>query len=159
MPEKEHIQPEPSGKRDGDPRGVAAQGRQFFDDVREWVELRVELFQLDVEERIQDAVNRVAQTVAVVVLMALALLFLAMAAAFALGEWMGSTALGFLVVAVVGFLAAIGVKSSRPAVAPRLFQGDDGKSKDDGKKSPRTETPRTETPRTDGRRAENGHVT
>jgi len=128
--EKEYMEPEPSAEPDDDASGVAAQGRQFFDDVREWVELRVELFQLDVEERIQDAINRVAQTVVVVLLLALALLFLAMAAAFALGEWMGSTALGFLVVAVVGFLAALGVKS-------RLFQGDNGK--ESGKDGRRTE--------------------
>ncbi len=126
-PKQGYKQPEDAGAPDPTPNGPLTQGRQFFDDVREWVELRVELFQLDVEERIQDAINRMAQAALVVVLMALALLFMAMAAAFALGAWMGSTALGFLVVAVVGLLAAIGVKSSRPKVAPRLFR-EDGQS-------------------------------
>ncbi|PIQ63243.1 MAG: hypothetical protein COV99_04185 [Bacteroidetes bacterium CG12_big_fil_rev_8_21_14_0_65_60_17] len=136
-PKSEHRPQGRTGTPEADPEGVAQQSRQFFSDIREWVELRVELFQVDLEERIQDVVNRMAQAAIVILLIGLALLFLAMAAAFALGEWTGSTALGFLIVAVIGFLVAVVVKSSRPRVAPRLFrEGDESGAARTDKKLP-----------------------
>lgn len=105
---------------DGPLTRLAHEIRSLVDDVKEWIELRLELFQLDVEDRIQAVANDILLIVLVLVLFAVAFLFLSLAAAFALGQWLGSNALGFLIVAVVFVLLGASIRRSRVDLASKV---------------------------------------
>jgi len=67
---------------------VAAESRALWDDLREWVDLRVQLIQIDIEERIEKALNDMLAALIVVVLVLFALFLLLQAAALWLaGPW------------------------------------------------------------------------
>ena len=99
---------------------LAHEVRSLIEDVKEWVELRLELFQLDVEDRIQAVANDILLIILVIVLFSVAFLFLSLAAAFALGQWLGSNALGFLIVAFVFVLLGASIRRSRVDVASKV---------------------------------------
>ncbi len=105
---------------DGPVSRLAHEFRTLVEDVKEWIELRLELFQLDVEDRIQAVANDILLIVLVLVLFSVAFLFLSLAAAFALGQWLGSDALGFLIVAVVFVLFGASVRRSRVDLASKV---------------------------------------
>ena len=116
---------------------ISDQTKGLVDDVKEWVDLRVKLVQIDLEERIETVANEALSTLLVVAVMAGALLFCLLAAAFGLGLLLNSTALGFTIVGMA--LAAAGWAIAR--FKPRLV----GRSrKPSGPK-------RAELKRTDGR--------
>lgn len=94
--------------------------RSLVEDVKEWIELRLELFQLDVEARVQSVANDILLAVLVLTLFTVALLFLALAAAFAIGEWLGSNAIGFLIVGVAFGLIATSIRSARVDLASKV---------------------------------------
>lgn len=94
--------------------------RSLVEDVKEWVELRIELLQLDVQDRVQAAANDILLTVLVITLFSVSLLFISLAAAFAVGEWLGSNALGFLIVGSVFGLLAASIRSSRVDLASKV---------------------------------------
>lgn len=86
---------------------VARIGRQtkgLFDDFTQWVELRLRLFQLDVQDKIKTKANEAAIKVAPFIVAALAGLFSLITAALFIGWWLGHPAWGFLIVTAVLFL-------------------------------------------------------
>ena len=89
----------PSGK--GIVERMALQSRGLVEDLTEWVELRLKLVQMDVEDRIDARVNRLVVLAAVALVGYLALLFMLVTIALALGAWLGHPAWGFLIVTVV----------------------------------------------------------
>lgn len=93
--------------------------RGLVEDVKEWVELRIQLFQLEVEERIEAKLNQgvLAGTVALVLL--LAVVFGLTALALGLGTWLGHPAWGFLAVAVLLGIGAAGLWAVRPRLVGR----------------------------------------
>jgi hypothetical protein len=94
--------------------------RSLVEDIKEWIELRIELLQLDVEDRVQAVANDILLVLFVLVLFFVAFLFLALAAAFALGQWLESEALGFLIVAVVFGLLGASIRRSRMDLATKV---------------------------------------
>lgn len=86
---------------------MAEQARGLVDDIKSWLELRVELTQLEVEDRVEEKVNAAAITAGLAALAGLTVLFLLVAAAIALGDVLGNAALGYL--AVAGFLLVVTV--------------------------------------------------
>jgi fatty acid desaturase len=69
------------------------------DDVKSWVDLKMQLTQLEVEARVEDKVNEATAGVLIAIIAALALVFLLIAAAIAIGNWLGNAVWGFLIVA------------------------------------------------------------
>jgi hypothetical protein len=84
---------------------MAEQARGLIDDIKSWLELRVELTQLEVEDRVEEKVNAVVVTAGLAGLAVVTALFFLVAAATALGDLFGNAALGYL--AVAGFLSLV----------------------------------------------------
>lgn len=99
---------------------IAAESKGLVDDVKEWVELRVQLLQMEIEERIETVANQVISVIAVAVLALFTALFLLLGAAQFLGEWLGRDAWGYLVVGVVLALVTVFIHSSKPRFIKRL---------------------------------------
>lgn len=93
---------------------IGQQTRGLVDDVKAWVELRMELTQIQVEDRVEERINEATSGVAVGLLGALGILFLLLAASMALGEWLGHLALGFLIVGGVIMLVTVVLHLMRP---------------------------------------------
>ena len=93
---------------------IVQETRGLVTDLKDWVDIRVQLFQVEIEERIEDAVGKVLSIVAVGVLFLFTAFFLLIASAEALGSWIGHTAWGYLVVGVTLGLITLIVHITRP---------------------------------------------
>jgi uncharacterized membrane protein YqjE len=105
---------------------IAQHTKGLAEDVTSWVELRLKLAQIEIEERIDAKVNDLAGKAVVAGLAALGALFalvtLALGAA-ALGVAIGlsqtlSLFLGFLLVTILLFVAALVFRSAKPRMIP-----------------------------------------
>jgi uncharacterized membrane protein YqjE len=85
---------------------IGSQTRALFGDVTSWVELRLRLFQLEVQERIQKKVDEAIIKVAPVVVGLLAGFFALITAALFVGWALGHPAWGFLVITGLLLLVA-----------------------------------------------------
>ena len=77
---------------------IADETRNLAADIKEWVDLRVQLAQMEIEERIDKITNQIIGLVVVVVVALFAVLFLLMALAIWIGGMLESEALGYVVV-------------------------------------------------------------
>ncbi len=77
------------------------QMQELVEDLRTWVELRLMLTQLEIEERIEARIRQLLVRVVIGVLVGLAVVFGLVAVALGLGSWLGHSGWGFLVVALV----------------------------------------------------------
>lgn len=102
------------GSEDGPLKRITGETRSLFDDLKEWVDLKIQLIQLDFEDRIRLAANQAALTAIVIVISLFALLFGLVAAGEALGAWFDSRSLGFLALAAVLVLVAVVIHLARP---------------------------------------------
>ena len=93
---------------------ISDQTKGLVEDVKEWVDLRVKLVQLDIEERVETIANEAISTLLVIAVAAGSLLFLLIAAAFAMGALFGSNALGFLAVGVVLAIVSWSIARFKP---------------------------------------------
>jgi len=121
-----------SGTEDGEGRGnpvsrIAGESRALFEDLREWVDLRVQLVQVDIEERIEKAANEVIAVIMVAVLGLFALAFLLHGLAIWLGGALGGTHWGYLIVAGVLALTTIALRSVKPDFMSRRQQAPSSK--------------------------------
>lgn len=76
------------------------QMQELVEDLRAWVELRLTLTQLEIEERIEARIRQLLLRLLVGMLAGLAVVFALVAAALGLGSWLGHPGWGFLVVAL-----------------------------------------------------------
>lgn len=88
---------------------LRGQVQELVEDLKTWVELRLALTQLEIEERIEAKIQQLLLRVLIGVLVGLAMVFALVAAALGLGSWLGHPGWGFLVVALVlaGFAAIL----------------------------------------------------
>ena len=87
---------------------LANESRALFDDLREWVDLRVQLVQVDVEERIEKAANEIITIMIVVVMALFTAVFLLHGVAVWIGSALGGMHWGYLIVAVfLGLLTLV----------------------------------------------------
>ena len=95
---------------------ITQQTRNLVDDVKSWVELKMTLTQMEIEEKVDEKVNEAVTGAVVAALFFLAALLGLTAAALGIGEWLGHPAWGFLI--VMGVLLIIGVilRASKPKV-------------------------------------------
>lgn len=80
---------------------ITDQTRGLVDDVKEWVDLRIRLVQMDLEEKFETAANQAVLALVLAGIGATSIFFALVAAAFGLGQLLGHTAFGFLAVSVV----------------------------------------------------------
>jgi hypothetical protein len=117
---------------------IALESRALFDDLREWVDLRVQLIQVDVEERIQQAANEIMSIVLVMVLALFTMVFLLHGVAVWLGSLLGGLHWGYLMVgAFLGCVTWV-VRRARPNHVKRIASLYRGPGPDS---APKTEDP------------------
>jgi uncharacterized membrane protein YqjE len=88
--------------------------QQLVEDLKRWVDLRIELVQVELEEQIQSKANEIALAVTLAVVAFLAVVFGLTTAALGLGAWLGHPAWGFLIVTVLLVLFAVVLRAARP---------------------------------------------
>lgn len=89
--------------------------QQLVGDLQEWVDLRIELAQMQLEERVEAKANEIALQVMVVGIVLLAVVFGLVTLALGLGAWLGHPAWGFLIVTVLLVGLAIVLRAAHPA--------------------------------------------
>ncbi|WP_072714562.1 phage holin family protein [Rhodothermus profundi] len=89
------------------------QTQELVEDLRAWVELRLTLTQMEIEERIETQIRRLLLRLLIGALAGLAAVFVLVAVALGLGAWLGHTGWGFLVVALGLMAVAAGLHFSR----------------------------------------------
>lgn len=104
------AQPGPSGKM----QRIAEHSQALVDDLKQWVDLRVELARIEAEERIEAKANDVALGVILGVLGALAGFFGLITVALGLGALLGHPGWGFLIVTLFLALLAVVIRAARP---------------------------------------------
>lgn len=101
---------------------LTTEAKGLVDDTKDWVDAKLRLFELDVEEKIDSFANKFVSGAVVVAIGALALVFSLVATAFALGDLWGRNSLGFIAVGGALFLVALIIH----LVKPRLVKGSMG---------------------------------
>lgn len=142
---------------------IADQTRALVEDIKEWIDLKVQLVQLELEERFETLANNILATILVVVLAFITLLFALIAGALALGNWLGDPLWGFLIVTGVLALLTVAVHLGRPRIVKAPW-----KKKRKALPAPKETTAAAQIPqvtesapldRTDGSSAENDQET
>ena len=119
---KDHTEqasaPETSEKGAGQNRvsSFANETRSLVADIKEWVDLRVRLVQLEIEERIETLANQLISLVAVTVLGLFAIMFLLMGLAVWIGNLLESPALGYVIVGSALALITTVIHLVRPRI-------------------------------------------
>lgn len=104
LPEKTEKQApaerqQPSGRNKVE--RISEQTKGLFDDFTSWVELRLKLFQAEIQEKVESKVNEVVIKVAPLVAGAIGGFFALVTLALFLGWWLGHPAWGFLCVTLL----------------------------------------------------------
>lgn len=86
----------------------------LIDDLKTWVDLRIELAQMEFEDRVEAKVNEIALGVAIGGIVLLAVVFGLVTLALGLGALLGHPAWGFLIVTVLLGLSAVVLRAARP---------------------------------------------
>lgn len=95
---------------------LTSEARGLVEDVKKWVDLKVQLLQIDLEERLEGMLNRVAQSAVMAILVLLTVLFGLFSMAYGLGAWWYSDALGFLAVTLLLAIATVTFYAMRPTL-------------------------------------------
>jgi len=103
---------------------IAAHTQGLVTDLREWIDLRIDLAILEVEERIDEAKNEVALGVTLAVFGFFAALFTLTTIALGVGWLLGHPFWGFLAVTVALILVVVTLQATQPALVPpsNLFE-------------------------------------
>lgn len=91
---------------------ISDQTKGLFDDFTSWVELRLKLFQAEIQEKVESKVNETVIKVAPFVAAAIGGFFALVTLALFLGWWLGHPAWGFLCVTLL-FALITGVLLAR----------------------------------------------
>jgi hypothetical protein len=95
---------------------IADQTRGLIEDVKEWIDLRVQLIQLEVEDRFETVANQLLSTMLVIVLAFTTLIFALIAASLGIGKLLGDPLWGFLATTLVLAAATIVVRLFKPRI-------------------------------------------
>jgi len=120
---------------------LAMEVRGLVEDVRTWIDLKIRLIEIEVEERVRDVLNRVVVTVAIGILAFLTLVFVLVTSALALGTWWDSMLLGFLAVTLLLVVFTTLVYVLRPGLVRKRSAGrsDEPRTIEAAKEAPRLE--------------------
>lgn len=103
-----------SGRNESRLGSIARETRELFTDIKDWIDLRIQLFQYEVQERIEVAAQKLFSLLIVAIMTLFAILFVLLAIAEAVGSWLGHPAYGYLSVGLVLTLFTWIVYVSRP---------------------------------------------
>lgn len=122
-------------------RRIAAHTQGLFTDLREWIDLRIDLAILEVEERIDEAKNEFALGITLAIFGFFAALFSLATVAFGVGWLLGHPFWGFLAVSVSLVLIVVVLRVTQPALVPpstllSKLRGDRGDMDDDVRSRP-----------------------
>jgi hypothetical protein len=103
---------------------IAAHTQGLFTDLREWIDLRIDLAILEVEERIDETKNEIALGLTLAIVGFFAALFSLTTVALGVGWLLGHPFWGFLAVSVALILIVVGLQATKPALVPpsELYQ-------------------------------------
>lgn len=102
------------GGSDGKIQRLADHTQGLVDDLKTWVDLRIELARIEIEERIEKQANQVALGILMAGLGLLAVVFGLSALALGLGAWLGHPAWGFLAVTGLLVLLVVLLRAAQP---------------------------------------------
>lgn len=133
---------------------IAAHTQGLFADFREWVDLRIDLAILEVEERIDELKNDLALGVTVAIFGFFAVLFSLTTVALGVGWLLGHPFWGFLAVSVALLLTVAGLRLTNPDLVPpsnllRTLRGDRAPTSDEDEPRPRPASAAVEKDETD----------
>lgn len=111
-------EPPTEGPRSGKLGRIAGHTRGLVEDLREWIDLRIDLAILDIEEQVDKVRNEIALGIALAFLGFMAALFVLTTAALGIGWALGQPFWGFLIVAGVLTLIVVALAKARPALMP-----------------------------------------
>jgi len=97
---------------------IAAHTQGLFEDLREWIDLRIDLAILEVEERIDETKNNIALGLVLAVFGFFAALFTLATVAIGVGWLLGHPFWGFLAVTMALILIVVGLRLTQPALVP-----------------------------------------
>jgi hypothetical protein len=119
--------------RGGSLRRIAGHTRDLVEDLREWIDLRLDLAMLEIEERVDDLQNEIALGLTLAFFGFFAALFVLVTVALGLGWALGHPFWGFLIVALLLTLLVSILARTRPDLAPpsNLFERIRGRSDTD----------------------------
>jgi uncharacterized membrane protein YqjE len=92
---------------------LATHTRGLAEDVRTWIDLKLELTKLEIEEKIEEKIRGIMMLGVLMVLAVLVVVFALVAASFGLGHWLGHPAWGFLCTTGALMVALLIVKAIR----------------------------------------------
>ena len=126
-PEEGSLSESTSGGRLG---RIAGHTQGLVEDLREWIDLRLDLAILELEERVDELRNEVALGLLLAFLGFFAALFAFTTVALGLGWLLGHPFWGFLIVTVALFGVVAGLARARPDLLPssNLFERVRGRS-------------------------------
>jgi len=103
---------------------IAAHTQNLVEDLREWIDLRLDLTVLEMEEQVDRLQNQIALTVTLAILGFFAGLFTLTTVALGLGWALGHPFFGFLIVAGALILLLAVLRAAKPELVPSsdLFQ-------------------------------------
>jgi len=93
---------------------IAQHTQHLVDDLKTWVDLRIELAQMELEERVEAKANQIVLGVIVGGIALLAVVFGLTALALGIGAWLGHAGWGFLVVTGLLVLLAVVIRTAQP---------------------------------------------
>lgn len=97
---------------------IAAHTQGLFTDLREWIDLRIDLAILEIEERIDDFKNEVALGITFALFGFFAALFSLTTVALGVGWLLGHPFWGFLAVSVALILVIVALRVTKPDLIP-----------------------------------------
>ena len=115
---------------------IAGHTQDLVEDLREWIDLRIDLAILEVEEKVDDLRNEVALGLTLAFFGFFAALFVFTTVALGLGWLLGHPFWGFLIVSVLLVLVVVSLAEARPdLVSPsnlyETIRGDGGDDEPD----------------------------
>jgi len=96
---------------------IVSETRHLSDDLTEWVNLRIRLVQIDLQERIDGELDFVFSSVVVIALIVVALMLGSIGLSFVIGELMGNASYGFAIMTLFYLLVALIFVRVRPRLA------------------------------------------
>ena len=103
-----------SAPKSGPMGRIAQESRGLVDDLCEWVDLRIQLIQMDVEERIEKVANELMSMMVILVMALFTVVFLLHGVAVWIGSVLGGTHWGYLIVGTLLGFVTWAVRRSRP---------------------------------------------
>lgn len=127
--------------RDGKMQRILSQLQGLLDDLRTWIDLRLDLAILKLEQRIDEVQNNIALGLAVAFFGFFAALFTLTTVAVGVGWLLGHPFWGFLAVSVALILIVVGLRATQPEFVPppnllESIRGERSSNRTNGEDSP-----------------------